>query len=138
MRHLNHNLSDFDSIKAERKIRRWLSKIGDNSKWLNELFMLWKADVIATGKECSVELANIDRIIALIAKVKAEKQPFSTKDLKVNGHDLIEIGVPANESMAITFKALLTKVIENPELNNRDTLLAMAKEMNSPNGKFHF
>jgi tRNA nucleotidyltransferase (CCA-adding enzyme) len=138
MRHLNHNLSDFDPMKAERKVRRWLCKIGESKKWLPELFLLWRADLIATGKENTESLKTIEHIKVLIEKIITEKQPISLRDLAINGFDLMNLGIPRDESMGLTMKALMSKVIENPELNEKETLLSIAKEMNTKNGKFPF
>ena len=54
---------------------------------------------------------------------------FSTRDLKVNGHDLIrELGIPPGRIIGEILEALLELVISDPRINERDSLLARARE----------
>ncbi|MBP1756229.1 MAG: cca, partial [Firmicutes bacterium] len=48
--------------------------------------------------------------------------------LKVNGRDLIDIGMKPGKEMGVILYDLLTEVLERPSLNERDTLLSMASE----------
>ncbi len=50
-------------------------------------------------------------------------------DLAVNGADLAAVGIPKGREMGNVLGALLAEVIKDPELNNKDALLALAKQM---------
>ena len=51
------------------------------------------------------------------------------KDLKINGKDLIEMGVPQGQLIGEVLKAIFDEVVDNPQLNDRQILLDMAKNM---------
>ena len=50
-------------------------------------------------------------------------------DLAVNGADLAAIGVPKGREMGNVLNALLAEVMKDPDLNTKDALLALAKQM---------
>jgi putative nucleotidyltransferase with HDIG domain len=56
-------------------------------------------------------------------------QPHRLGDLAVGGDDLLEVGVPRGPAVGAALERLLDDVVENPELNRRDLLLARAKEL---------
>ncbi|MBQ5425670.1 MAG: polynucleotide adenylyltransferase, partial [Pseudobutyrivibrio sp.] len=51
------------------------------------------------------------------------------KDLKVNGKDLIDMGVPQGQRIGEILKAVFDEVVDNPDLNDRDYLLNRVKDM---------
>ena len=50
-------------------------------------------------------------------------------DLAVNGHDLIESGMKPGPSMGKILNYLTECVIENPELNEKGTLITIAHDV---------
>ena len=50
-------------------------------------------------------------------------------DLAVNGADLAAIGIPKGREMGNALNALLAEVMKDPDLNTKDALLALAKQM---------
>lgn len=52
-----------------------------------------------------------------------------TKDLAVNGRDLMEAGVKKGEKIGDILNTLLELVIENPSLNTKDKLIEKVKEL---------
>lgn len=50
-------------------------------------------------------------------------------EMAVSGKDLIEIGCPKGEIIGTVLDELLTKVLDNPQLNERETLLNIASKM---------
>ena len=49
-------------------------------------------------------------------------------ELAIGGKDLIAIGVKPGPDMGRILKVLLDRVLEEPELNTREQLLAIVKE----------
>jgi tRNA nucleotidyltransferase (CCA-adding enzyme) len=49
--------------------------------------------------------------------------------LAINGADLLKIGIPAGPDLGRLLDQLLDRVLERPELNQRDTLLHLAEEL---------
>lgn len=54
--------------------------------------------------------------------------PCSLRDLKINGKDLALMGIKGKD-IGQTLSSLLARVIDDPALNDRDTLLHMVKEI---------
>ena len=53
---------------------------------------------------------------------------FSLRDLKIDGNDLMrELGVPQGREIGRILDALFERVTDEPALNTRDALLALAK-----------
>jgi hypothetical protein len=50
-------------------------------------------------------------------------------DLAVNGADLATVGIPKGREMGNVLNALLAEVMKDPDLNTKDALLALAKQM---------
>ena len=48
------------------------------------------------------------------------------KSLAVNGHDLMQAGIPAGKAVGKTLDKLLTAVLADPSLNTREKLLELA------------
>jgi tRNA nucleotidyltransferase (CCA-adding enzyme) len=51
------------------------------------------------------------------------------KDLKLNGKDLIAMGVQPGKQIGVILNSLLDLVLEQPELNTEEALAEMAEEM---------
>ena len=64
----------------------------------------------------------------LYEDVLASEECVTLKDLAVNGSILMEEGFPKGKQMGEILKALLEEVLEDPEKNQKDILLRIAKE----------
>jgi tRNA nucleotidyltransferase (CCA-adding enzyme) len=53
---------------------------------------------------------------------------MSTKELTINGNDLMEIGL-IGPAIGVVQRALLERVVENPDENSRERLLEWAREL---------
>ena len=49
--------------------------------------------------------------------------------LEVNGRDLIELGLAQGKQIGVLLNQLLAQVLEYPELNQKEALLVLAKQM---------
>ena len=63
----------------------------------------------------------------LYRKIIERGECTSVSELKVNGRDLIDAGVPKGVMIGETLERLLESVIEHPELNTRESLLLEVK-----------
>lgn len=94
---------------------------------IDDLIELAIADRKASAKEYQayddiLELKNkIDEIIN-------NQEPVNFKDLKINGSDLINLGFKQGKQIGMVLNELLESVLDNPELNNRETLMSLAKD----------
>lgn len=103
--------------------KRFINKIGLDK--LDDLFKLFIADRL--GSKPPYDFEDIYRLKFECDKILSEKQPLSTKDLAINGYDLISIGVPQGKEIGLILNNILEEVLNNPKLNQKSTLLQMAK-----------
>lgn len=100
----------------ERKVRVHICKVGAD---IYELYLEYVKNVM---------LYNTEDIEKIYKDIIQNKHCLSIKDMEIKGTDLKEIGINPGKEMGIILNSLFEKVLDNPELNNRDTLLAMAEE----------
>ncbi len=72
--------------------------------------------------------ANMDKLREIEQQIIADQEPYEIAQLCINGNDLIEAGIPKGTQIGDCLNALLQKVIEDPQLNEKETLLKMAIE----------
>ena len=113
-------------------VRRFIIRVGHEH--LNDLFDLRLADMYGMHN-LPIEYkysAAISLLVELKDRIAAEldkKNALSLKDLAVNGKDLIEAGIPAGKKLGLILNHLLDCVIEDPEMNTKEKLLEVAKNM---------
>ena len=107
-------------------VRRFMTNVG--IEYIPALFALRRADNIGSG-------ARSPRMYALEAlwqRVQEEIQAanaFSLRDLKIDGNDLrSELGLTPGPIFKKILDALFEKVLDDPSLNERETLLRLARE----------
>lgn len=114
-------------IPAEpKRVRRAMNKIGE------ELFPYYlevrEADTLAQSEYLREEkLQNIYHMRACYEEILAKKECVSLKDLAITGSDLIANGMKPGKEIGAVLNRLLEMVIENPELNTKETLLKLSK-----------
>ena len=97
-----------------RAVRHWLSAVGRSADDLLELHALRQ------GAEAPWAPA--------VRAARAERVPLVRGDLAVSGADLQALGA-AGPRIGELLAALLDRVLDDPALNQRDTLLALAREL---------
>ena len=65
----------------------------------------------------------------MVDKIIAEKQCLSLKNLAITGKDLMDMGFSQGKHLGDALKKLLDVVLEQPELNERDKLLELARKL---------
>ena len=120
---------DNNSIKETDMYTRWLFKPIINDDYeikaaLNEMgeekfYKLLVLKNIVTPDEIWAEIQkSCNRILQA-------NECYTIKDLAVNGQDLISAGIAPGEGMGRILAELLDRVMKNPELNEKETLLGM-------------
>lgn len=120
---------DYETQALPVKVRRAIMKIGEDVYPL--LFEVKRADIEAQSDYQKEEkLQRLQAVFNVYQQIIDEKQCVSLKTLAVGGRDLMEhAGMQAGKELGEMLKMLLEIVIDNPDLNNKDTLLAEAKEL---------
>lgn len=106
-------------------VRRWLLHVPPTQ--VNDLFRLrialWRAQPTDRGDRDLLERWRHVR------RVLAGDPPLTTADLAVDGRDLKQIGIEPGPLFGEILRTLLDSVVEDPSLNERDTLLDMARRL---------
>ncbi len=121
----NHMFS-YSSSWSDAAVRRFIKRVGKEN--INDLIDLRVDDAEAiSGK------VNSQGLLELMDRIKDEyekENAISLKDLKINGDDLIkEKIIKPSKKMGEILNRLLDEVIEYPERNEREYLLARSREL---------
>ena len=113
---------------SEKSVRRAVSRIGFAQ--YPELFEVKRADILAQSDYRRPEkLAYVDAYERIYREIRKRRQCLCLKDLAVTGRDLIEsAGMKPGPGLGAVLEELLEAVLEDPEKNTRETLLALAKK----------
>ena len=117
------HMSRFPKIR-DASLKRLVNRVGEHN--LDDLFDLQKADIL--GSSPPFDFSELDAMREGIDRILNEKSPMRKKDLDIKGYDLIAIGFQPGPEMGKVLEALLDVVLEDPDKNDRATLLKMAEE----------
>lgn len=110
-----------------RIVRRAVNQIGEDA--FPALFEIKRADVMAQSNYMRQEkLGLIDRWQEMYRQMREQNQCVSLKDLAVNGSDLIRAGWKPGKELGVVLQKLLDLVLEEPQRNTAQILLAEAEK----------
>jgi tRNA nucleotidyltransferase (CCA-adding enzyme) len=125
---VRHHLFHYSEEWTDAAVRRWIRRVGPER--MEDLFTLNDADVRAKGRDFGPDLQALAGLKAHVARIRADGSALSTRDLKLNGRDLIrELGLAPGRIIGELLDALLEGVIDDPSTNERDALLARARQL---------
>lgn len=121
---------DVRFIDNKKQIKRLLSKIGEDNFEL--LLKVQRADILAQSNyQIEEKLNNLNLAETAFNQIISENECFTLKDLAVNGHDLMRIGIIKGQDIGTTLSFLLSNVIDGNLNNEKELLLLKAKEFNN-------
>ncbi|MBU1421034.1 hypothetical protein KJ978_00955, partial [Patescibacteria group bacterium] len=115
-----------DEVTAS-SVRRLIYNVGEDN--LKDLIDLRVADRLGSGvpKAKPYKLRHLEYMMK-----KVRKDPLSVKMLKINGDDLIKLlNIKPSPKIGAILDVLLSKIIEDPKLNNKKYLEKKSKELNN-------
>ena len=128
---VKEHMFHYESSWSEKSVRRFIIRVG--IKNIENLFLLSLADVYGMHNQkveaTSPTIKNLNELRERIEKILNEQNALSIKDLKVNGKDLIQAGIPAGKVMGEILNELFEAVLDSPSLNEREKLLEIAKNI---------
>jgi putative nucleotidyltransferase with HDIG domain len=105
-------------MQTDKAVRRFIKNV--TIPYLEEMISLRRGDRLGSGaKETSWRWELFKKRL-----IEVQQQPFSIKDLKVNGADVMEIlKIKPSRKVGEVLAAIFAEVEENPKLNVREILL---------------
>lgn len=119
----NHDIP----IKNEPKaVKRLMQQISDED--IVRLTEIQRCDRLAHAAPYCIPPADLAEIPKCIQAIRAANECLSLKSLKINGNDLMALGIPAGKQIGALLSNLLECVIDGTLPNDRDMLLQAARE----------
>lgn len=111
---------------TEKGMRRMLRRFGESD--LRALLAIHRADNLAQHPDYLGRQEEYAACETILEDILRQEQCFSLRHLAVNGNDLLAMGL-AGKAVGETLETLLTEVVEERLPNEREALLAAAKQM---------
>lgn len=113
-------------LPGRKSFRRALNKMGMDL--FEDFTYIKRADILAQSDyHREDKLKNLEILEEYYKEVVEQEQCVTVRDLAVSGKDLIEIGMKPGPELGEMLNILLDKVLDDPELNERDVLIDLAK-----------
>ncbi len=126
---VRHHMFWYDPEWSPGAVRRFVRRVGESN--LEDLYALRRADIAGRGRDedSDAELAPLQ---ARVEQVLTESRAMKVTDLKISGGDVMRaLGIPASRRVGDLLDALLDRVLEHPELNTKENLLALLPELSA-------
>jgi len=129
---IRHHMFWYQADWTGSAVRRFIRKVG--LEVIPDLFALRRADNIGSG----VRAPRMYALEDLWARVQEEidrSTAFSPHDLVVDGNDVMrELGIGPSPEVGQVIAAVFERVLDDPDLNARDRLIALIREIGAKSG----
>lgn len=129
---IEEHMFNYESNWTVPAVRRFIIRVGQEH--LEDLFDLRLADMYGMHNQ-PIEYkysATINLLVELKDRIALELEKnnaMSLKDLAINGRDLIDAGFEPGKKLGLILNHLLDCVIEDPGMNTKEKLLAVASSL---------
>jgi tRNA nucleotidyltransferase (CCA-adding enzyme) len=121
---IRHHMFNYEPAWKDSTVRRFIRRVGEEN--LDDLFALRRAD--AASREPATGARGLEELEGRIRRELEARHTTRVEDLAVDGHDVIRVaGVKAGPGVGRVLAELLEAVLEDPQLNERETLLEMLR-----------
>jgi len=121
---VRQHMFSYESAWSDTAVRRFIGKIGFEA--IDDLFALREADNLGSG--LAPEAGGLDVLRERVARELEGELVLDRSKLEIDGRDLIEeLGLRQGPQLGRILDELLEKVIVDPALNDRATLLLLAR-----------
>jgi poly(A) polymerase/tRNA nucleotidyltransferase (CCA-adding enzyme) len=131
---VREHMFDYRPEWGDAALRRWLRKVGIDA--VADLFDLRIADVIGNGLRTGFP-SQLEAMRLRLETLLQEDQALHVRDLEVDGRDVMRVlGIGPGPGVKQALEALLEEVLDHPDRNRRDLLLARleSRRETSPGG----
>lgn len=123
---VKNHMTMHDDKPTDRSVKRFMNRVGEDR--LENMFDLFKADRMSSAPEYQ-DVSKIEELENRVNKIIENQEPIRVTDLDIDGHDLMDYGIRQGPEIGKTLNGLMEKVLDNPELNNKEILLSMIKDL---------
>ena len=110
-----------------KSFRKFIARLG--AEHFSDFMHIRKADMAG---QSDYRLEDRQHVIAhmeeMYAEIMEKKQCLKMSDLAVGGKELMTIGIKPGPAMGRILKNLFEQVLDEPELNTKEQLLAIVKQ----------
>ena len=123
----NHDYGLAGDGPGMKSFRRFVAQLG--TEYFADFLQIRKGDM-AGQSDYHLEQRRhvIEHMEEMFAQIIEEKQCLKLSDMAISGKDLITIGIKPGPDMGRILRDLFDRVLEEPELNTSEQLLAIVKE----------
>ena len=114
-----------DSVLEEDRIRRWLNKLGEETFF--DLLAVQRADTAALAPAFCTRLETLGRLEETAREILSETPCLRIRDLAVNGHDLMALGL-AGRAIGSVQRHILDQILEGKLSNQKEEILGYLQE----------
>ena len=121
---VRQHMFSYEPAWSDTAVRRFIGKIGVEA--IDDLFALREADNLGSG--IAPDAGGVDALRERVARELEGELVLDRSKLEIDGRDLIEeLGLRQGPQLGRILDELLEKVIVDPALNDRATLLLLAR-----------
>ncbi len=122
---VRHHMFNYQEEWKDASVRRFVARVGMEN--LAELFALRRADQLSRGKRAG-RGEGLSLLLERIEKVAKQDSVYSLKDLAISGDEIMaRLSLESGPQIGIILNVLLESVLEDPHLNNPESLLTIAE-----------
>jgi putative nucleotidyltransferase with HDIG domain len=123
---VRQHMFDYQGTWSDAAVRRFIMRVGSHG--IDELFALRAADNVGSG--IPADSNGLEELRRRVHDQLEAEVVLDRADLAVNGDDLIaQLGLATGPTLGRILDSLLDRVIADPDLNDRPTLLMLAQAM---------
>lgn len=124
---IRHHMFWYQSDWTGSAVRRFIRKVGLDV--IPDLFALRRADNIGSGTR-EPRLYALEDLWTRVQEEIERSTAFSPSDLALDGTDVMaELGIPPGPEVGRIIGALFERVLDDPDLNDREHLLPLVREI---------
>lgn len=128
---IENHMFFFEENWTDAAVRRFIVRV--KPEYIDELIDLRYADIYGMHR-CKIDpksetVRKLNHLLDRVKEIESQKQLLSLKDLAINGTDLMNAGIPAGKKIGLILSELFQCVLDDPEMNQKETLLEVAKRL---------
>ena len=123
---VREHMFDYRPQWSDAALRRWVRRVGEGA--VADLFDLRIADALGNSLRAGFP-SQLEAMRRRIERLLAESHALTVRALAVDGRDVMRVlGTPPGPAVGRALEALLQEVLDHPERNDRERLLARLAE----------